>query len=332
MERLQSILLAAAVLLVMPACVIALVLHPLGEPDLGAWGERPDPNTVGRWGGNASCVAISSNCIITTRHQGGGIGTSVYFGDKRYVVQQIWDEPDAGGAADLRVCRIASASGGPTYLDAVAALYTATNERNKTVVIGGFGMGRGAILGSYGYEWDGGDNQTLRWAQNKIDLTVSGRGETFSSDIIAADFDAHASPGVFGAMPYEAAIAAFDSGGGWFIEDGGRWKLAGLSHQVTGHESEVGETWYSPPDDIDAVRVSSYAFWIQSAIPRRISGDLNYDDWVDFFDFTLLAAWWQAAGCGASNGFCGGADFAPSDGFVDGLDLGRMAENWLSGY
>jgi hypothetical protein len=332
MERLLSILLAAALLAGGPSLSIALVLHPQGEPDPAAWTDRPDPNTVGRWSGNASCVAVSSNCIITTRHQGGGTGTSVYFGEKRYVVEETWNEPDADGAADLRVCRIASASGGPTHLDAVAALYTATSERNETVVIGGFGMGRGEILGSYGYEWDGGGNQTRRWGQNRIDLTASGRGETFSSDVIIADFDPYGSPGVFGARDYEAAIAAFDSGGGWYIEDGGQWKLAGLSHQVTGHESEVGETWYSPPDDIDAVRVSSYASWIESVIPQRIAGDLDYDDWVDYFDFALLAAWWQAAGCDESNGFCGGADFPPRDGVVGGLDLDRMAANWLSGY
>jgi hypothetical protein len=323
-------LLASACLLA--ANTAAIVLHPEGEPNPDTWTERPNPNVVGRWAGNASCVAVSSNCVITTRHQGGGIGSAVYLADRRYVVEDVWNEPPGGGEADLRVCRIASASGGPTYLGAIAPLYTGTRERNKTVVIGGFGKGRGASLGNYGYEWAGNDNHTLRWGQNKIDDTASGQGQNYSSDVIEADFDPYGTLGISGAKPYEAAIAAYDSGGGWFILDGGQWKVAGLSHQVSGHESEVGETWYKPPDHIDAVRVSSYASWIESVIPERIIGDLDFDDWVDFSDYGILSGWWISDNCDGSNRFCDGADFEPSDGRVDWLDLGRMADNWLSGY
>ncbi len=59
--------------------VWGIVLHTDNEPNLATWVDRPSTGVVGRWGTNASCVAIAPNYVITTRHQGISSGTTVEF-------------------------------------------------------------------------------------------------------------------------------------------------------------------------------------------------------------------------------------------------------------
>ena len=143
---------------------------------------------------------------------------------------------------------------------------------------------------------------------------------------------------------YECIVAVHDSGGGWFIKEGGVWKVAGLSravepHYEEGHEGDPAyillESWFrdrsnpalSDADVFDAVRISSYAQWISQTIPEVPPGDLTGDDHVDGADFAVFAAYWQRTDCGAPD-WCRGADCEP-DGDVDGLDLAAFAEHWL---
>ena len=310
--KMATLLLAVVLLFYGAGPALGIVLHPDGEPNLANWTDRPNPNVVGRWGSNASCVAVSSNCVITTRHQGGGINTPVEIGGNTYIVTEIWNH----STADLRVAKLYGAN-----LTSFVGLYEYTNETNKEIVMGGYGKGRGILLDSYGYTWSGSSNQTQRWGQNKVNGT--GNAEDIAgriSDVIIADFNG---PGV---QPYEAAMAEWDSGGGWFIYDGNEWKVAGLSRGVTDNS---GESWFNPPDSLDAVRVSSYTAWILGTIPDRLPGDLTGDDRVDFADFAVLTQYWLDMGC-ASPDWCAGADSEP-DGDVDWADLAFLIENWLSG-
>ena len=290
-----------------------IVLHPDGEPNLASWTDRPDPNIVGRWSNNASCIAVSSNCVITTQHQGGGVGTYVEIGGNTYIVTDIWNH----STADIRVAKLYGAN-----LRTYVPLYTNTTERLKLIVMGGYGKGRGNPLMDgndvYGYTWSGSNNQTQRWGQNKINQTGTGGGNY----VIIADFDGH---GVLGAQPYEAAIADWDSGSGWFIKVGDIWKIAGLSRGV----EHFGESWFDPPDGMDAVRISSYAVWISETIPEYVQGDLTDDDWVDFADFAVLGQYWLSTEC-ESPDWCSGADFEP-DGDVDWADLAFLIDGWLNG-
>ena len=312
-ESLIYALLAATFLFYGTGPALGIVLHPDGEPNLANWTDRPDPNVIGRWGSNASCVAVSSNCVITTRHQGGGVDTYVDIGGNTYIVTEIWN----CDTVDLRIAKLYGAN-----LTSFVGIYEYTNETNKEIVMGGYGKGRGILLDSYGYTWSGSSNQTQRWGQNKVNGTgnvedIVGR----ISDVIIADFDGY---GVQGAQPYEAAMAEWDSGGGWFIYDGNKWKVAGLSRGVTDHD---GESWFNPPDSLDAVRVSSYAWWISQTIPERVPGDLTGDDWVDFADFAVLTQYWLNTGCEYPD-WCAGADFE-HDGDVDWADLAFLMNGWL---
>jgi len=317
-----------------------IILHPNGEPNLVTWTDRPPNDVVGRWGSIATCVAVSSNCVITVRHAGGGIGTLVEIGGKTYTITQIWNH----STADLRIAKLNGAN-----LANFVDIYGLTDETGKSIVTGGYGKGRGAILQNmgitYGYQWDNAGNTTLRFGTNKIKSTQddSDLGGLIS-DIVIADFDGL---GEGGSTTYESALADHDSGGGWFINVSGTWKVAGLSravevHYEQGHDNDpnyaiYNQTWfrnaYNPskldPDYIDAVRLSSYATWINLTIPPRLPGDMTGDDWVDFADFAVFASYWLDTDCHAPD-WCLGADFEP-DGDVDLADLAEFTYYWLTG-
>ncbi len=309
------------ILLTSSVC-FGLVLHPgPGEPNLVTWTDRPKDDVIGKWYKyntsdpnkpifNASCVAVSSNAIITIRHQGGGVLSNVWLADVKYTVEQIINAPDN---VDLRLCRVKRTSPGATYLQYVP-LYTQTDERNKDIIIGGFGKGRGnPISDGIGDGWSWANNHgVLRWGTNKIlnkdwnDIVSTG---TYDSNVIISKFDPCET------TDYEAAIAVYDSGGGWFIEDSGQWKVAALSAYVL----HSGVSYYNPATEQYGIRISSYADWISLNIPARMDGDYSGNYSVNLLDFSILAGHWQRTDCAANND-CDGADFEP-DGDVDIEDL-----------
>jgi hypothetical protein len=336
-ENLIYGLLAAVFLFCCTRPALSIVLHPDGEPNLVTWTDRPDSNVVGRWGSNASCVAVSSNCVITVCHSGEGIGTLVELGGKTYTVAKTWN----CGTADLRVAKLYGAN-----LTSFVGLYEDTNEIGKEIVIGGYGDGRGALLKTsgitYGYEWDNSTNTTLRLSTNKVEDTKDDSTiGSLVSDIIIADFDGLND---YQATIYEGIPADHDSGSGWFIKDGDTWKVAGLSRAVSTHYEEghsgdpayrLYESWFrnradpnTPlPDYLDAVRLSSYATWILETITKRLPGDLTGDDWVDFADFAVFAQYWQNTECEFPD-WCAEAD-CEHDGDVDWADLAALVNGWL---
>jgi hypothetical protein len=332
---------AAAVVLAMSSAVYGLVLHPGGEPDMGTWTDRPNAAVVGRVhyydGSNnyyGSCVAIGPNFMITARHVRGEIGSSVYFGGVEYIVRSVWYEPADGGSADLRVCGISRPSGEPANLSEYASPYTVANELNKDIVMGGYGGGRGAerpVDGPpyYGYAWVY-SNTTQRWGQNKIGGYATVNSGGYTSNTVKADFDAL---GTGGARPYEAAVAVWDSGGGWFIDVSGVWKVAGVSAYV----SRNYESWYDPPDSLYAVRISSYYTWIEGVLAESfcmlpMAADITDDCKVDVEDLGELASQWLRNNCDANNNWCDGADYGPQDGVVNMHEFSVMASEWLLDY
>lgn len=318
-RKLLIIFASAVLILCMPFFSFAIILHPGAEPNLADW---PDANAVGRWSSNASCVAVSSNAIITTRHQGGGVGTLIWFEGIEYIVKEVLPEPGPN-AADLRLCRVERTQPGATYLK-YAPLYTLTGEKSKEFRISGFGKSRGSAVSDangIGYLWTG-NNTIQRWGTNKIlkfgwyhdDEPVN----AYISDLIVSEFDPCET------TPYEAAVASHDSGGGWFIEEGGVWKVAALSAYV----QYGGVSYYDPAEKQWGIRISSYADWVSQNIPNRVDGDYSGDYEVDFVDFNILAGNWQRNDCLANNN-CDGVDFEP-DGDVDWDDLFLLLDNWLN--
>jgi len=314
-----------------------LILHTSGEPNIASWTDRPPAEVIGRWGYSGSCVVISPDCVITTRHQGGGLYTSVEIGGVKYTVSNIWDH----NTADLRIAKLRGAN-----LTRFVGIYENTDEVGKDVVIGGYGLGRGEILQklgiTYGYGWNNGGNTTLRLGTNRIEETESDSTiEDYTSDVVIADFDG-LNEGQ--AVIYESIPASYDSGGGWFIKAGNKWKAAGLSRAVTmhfeeGHENDpnyaIYEAWFrdradpnTPLSDyMDAVRISSYAQWIKGVFRKESPADLNGDGYIGLGDFAIFAQHWAETNCQGPD-WCSGADLK-GDGYIDYEDLAEFAKQWL---
>ena len=352
-ENTQSgvmLLCAGLSMLLLTACAYGLVLHPDGEPPVN-WTAKPPDSVVGQWGSNASCVAIAPNYILTARHQGGGIGTSVVFSGVNYLVAQIWNEPSTAGSADLRICRIKQVpppedpnADIPANLHYYVTLYIRTDEAGQDVVIGSYGDGRGAELKqtnqTYGYQWDGSTNTTQRWGSNTVDATLAnGAAAGFVTDLLRSDFDGL---GEGNSTPYEAAGADHDSAGGWFVQCEGVWRLMGLNLYVEGHENFPEQTWFremtnpnsSDPDINWALRISSYASWINSIVApptcvSLVAGDFSGDCSTDGTDLDLLIGQWRRTDCSAANNDCAGVDFQP-DGSVNMLEFAFLTAGWLT--
>ena len=273
-----------ALLGLLPAGSQALVLH---EGSSGP-AVRPPDTAIGRWSGNASCVAVGPDMILTTRHQFSGVGAPVVFGDTDYQVAEIF----AHHEADLRLARVVPTEGGVADLTPVD-LYTTSphapwiDEIDYEAVIGGYGKARGDDLYSgdihYGYTWADSTNTVLRWGENDVESlgTAHDSKNGFTTEVIVADFD------LAGGLGAEAAPADYDSGGGWFVDVSivgpPDWRLAGLTRGVT----RIGESWFRqkdggpPGDTLDAVRTSVYAAWIDAVLhPHQWVTDAD-GNWFD---------------------------------------------------
>ena len=271
----------AAVLCLMPAApAFGLVLHPGAEMPAS---ERPADGAIGRWVDNGSCVAVGPNYIITTRHQSYDPGYAVWIDGVEYRTAEIFNHYEA----DIRVVRITKPGGQDANLSYYVAPYTGTTEEFDTAVLGGYGKGRGSTLltgggVAYGYTWAGTANNTLRWGANRIDdAPAAPVNQGYKSYLLTADFDAPDAPGNAYGVAYEAIAADWDSGGGWFVDVSpsgtGDWRVVGLS-RATEHGIER-QAWFRnsttgalDPDYMDAVRVGSYARWI--------NGILNTTTWT----------------------------------------------------
>ncbi len=331
------VLVLIAVLFWTAGFALGVILHPDGEPNLVTWTDRPIDDVVGRWRSNASCVAVSSNCVLTVRHAGSSVNALVEIAGQQYTVSQVWDH----NTADLRIAKLYGAN-----LANFVDIYQNTNEVGKNFVVGGYGDGRDGLLDTngitYGYQWDGASNTTLRFGTNRIQSFANDSNLVgLISDVVIADFDGL---GEGFSTTYESMPADHDSGCGWFIKIGGVWKVAGLSraveaHYESGYEGDPNyaiydQSWFRDsndpnvlsPDYFDAVRLSSYAQWLRDTLPQ--AGDLNGDDDVDFTDFSVFALYWLSSDCQAPS-WCHGADLQP-DGNVNWADLAEFASHWLA--
>jgi hypothetical protein len=311
-----------------------VIFHPDGEPNLATWTDRPPQAVVGRWGGNASCVAVSANCVITTRHQGVSMGVPVVVDGSTYRISRLW----LHDSADLCIAELEGA-----HFQHIVPLVDNSNEVGSSMVIAGYGNGRGGILQTsdivYGYGYDRLANMTLRMGTNRIDSITTNKD---GMAILVADFDGLSRKG---STPYECIPAIYDSGGGWFILQDTKWKLAGLcesveSHYQEGHEDDPQylipyEAWFgnksdplrADPDLFGAVRIQPYVGWIKPILCQAHGGDFNQDGSIDLQDFAIVAEYWSRSDCRLTQD-CMGADSEP-DGDVDFEDLSCFIQNWL---
>jgi hypothetical protein len=227
----------------------------------------------GHWAGGFEGTPIASRYFISAAHLGGGVGQAIYFGGKNHTVVAQYDDP----STDLKIYKIADT------FSTFAPLYTSTNEVGKRAMIFGRGTGRGDAVvvngQTKGWKW-GTQDKVDSWGENMVSSTLDG-GSGFGQ-LLKFTFNK-------GGLTNEGALSTGDSGGGVFINDGGKWKLAGLNYLVEGpfsltsggatfnaslfdkggvylQGSKITDTTADVPGAFYATRVSSRISWINSIL------------------------------------------------------------------
>jgi len=146
-------------------------------------------------------------------------------------------DPNTGlGSADLRIYQVSGNLNLPCL-----SLYCDDPSVGTDVVMAGFGntsLGNTSpnpLLGNYPWV----TSFQSRWGTNQLETSAA---DSFGNPVLVTDFSSPLdSPTMF-----EGQNAGGDSGGGWFINNGGTWELAGLSFAVgstdgTSNPSEYGD-------------------------------------------------------------------------------------------
>lgn len=248
---------------------------------------------------NASSVAVDRCWILTAAHvaNDGGSGNLILDGET-YVEQERIFHP----TADLALVRYDKPFPG-YYLLHSGGIYHLEGKANRPVMVYdplimvGFGYDGSVSASSFTQ----GSSRRKRWGTNRgVNATTvygdeDGDGTAdFISSGFTVDFD-------LSDTPYEAGGNVFDSGGPYFIETAGGWRLCGIN---------VGRQGAGPFTGNSAVMVSDYAAWIRDQIP-------DYDT-----DMDGLPDWWETL-------YAGDPLAMERDGRSDG-DPFTNYEEWLA--
>ncbi|MEM1028481.1 MAG: PEP-CTERM sorting domain-containing protein [Planctomycetota bacterium] len=296
----------------------ALIVQP-GGPGESLPTDLP-LDAIGKWGNNAAAVAVAPGWVLTTRHQdvlNNPPDRNVVFDGVTYVA-----DTDAqitfGDNIDLRLVPIFE-NGEAATLSSFVGIYDGTiSPRTTTTVLVGFGPTIGEA-DTDGFDWAGSlnANNGLNVGQNRINTTDTISGGTYSGmSVLVADFDRDGTLGPNGAVEFEATASFGDSGGSWFVNDNGTWKVAGLTHaiEIDGDDDGIAST---TNDDYDA-----QAFYGQKIFATDltgfasdfiVTGDYNGNGLVDAADYTIWADTFGStldlAADGNGNGVVDAADY-----------------------
>lgn len=272
----------------------ALIIQPAAY-DPGASGALAGPTDWFARYTNGGAVAIGPHHVITSRHldDNDAVGKQVIFpATSAFAGTYTVTGATPIGTADLQVLTI----NGPALTN-YASVY-AGSVINQQVVIGGFGPTTGStryvdgnspaaakpLVGYNESVVDPINNNPLLFGKNIIDSFASSGG----SSLIVADFDGPESQPTLGAsdpnrvllnytapaptdpIAYEAYLGAGDSGGGWFINNGGVYQLVGISKDVLGY-AIGGQNVALFGSQFRAVDVTQYSSQIALAIPEPTS-------------------------------------------------------------
>jgi len=287
-----------------PPFCYGIILFPQAEPNT-LWTGKPGGNVVGRWGANASCVAISPFHVITAKHAGGGVGTSVVIGGIFYEVIDYFPH----FSADISVSR----------LDGVLEGYVNIYENSdllegEEMVLGGYGVGRGNEIyksgygfgGLIGWQWGSGGNIVQGWGTNKM--------VRYWDDRILMDFDML---GLSESSIYECCLTLYDSGCGLFKFCNDQWYVTGVGATSSNYTYPNSSVFDYRITNMGFVRIDTYYEWICGII--YYDADFNKDFKINMKDFSILSSGWLGSGVSDLDG----------DNIVDILDLVIFSEFWL---
>jgi hypothetical protein len=242
----------------------------------------------GNWGGGFHGTPIHKNYFITAEHLGGAVGQNIYFQGKNYMTTASYSDP----SSDLKIYKISSSF--PSW----APIYTGTSETGKRAMVFGRGTTRSSEVkkGTTLKGWKWGTQDKIRsWGENNVSGTLS--DPTFGP-LLKFTFNRQ---GTGGALYNEGTLSNGDSGGGVFIKDGTKWKLAGINYltdnpfSLTGTDSGFSasifdkgglytrsggawkfntDTFTDIPGNWYATRISSRQSWIKSIVGTVSTGAL----------------------------------------------------------
>ena len=200
---------AFAVLLLGTGDPAANTTAPTGELAGSGWQYQ------GRFGDFLG-TAVGRNFFITAKHLGALGRVFTFHGVDYEVVQRIDDR-----WSDLTIWRVAG------DLPVWAPLYPREDELGQRLVVIGRGGERGSDVvkegALRGWSW-GAETRVERWGENVVSRIAYAGVEKY---FLYAAFDSTGGPN-------EAHLTSGDSGGAVFLNDGGRWKLAGINYSVEG--------------------------------------------------------------------------------------------------
>jgi len=220
--------------------------------------------------GVGSAVAVGMRYMLSNRHFTIGPGSTVTVDGTPYTVTETYNVPDWGGSntPDLRLFKVDAPL--PGYYELYDGAFA---DPDKRVILAGTGYDGTINVGDSTYTWSTSTGRGMGWGTNEHESFVQVTSGIYTSFCMQMNFDV-------GDTAYEAGIASGDSGSGVFYNDGGTWKLAGVSAYVG---AQVG----GPPWDRNyAISMFPHADWIrENAV---LAGDVNDDGLSNADDIDLL--------------------------------------------
>jgi len=296
------------------SCPAATIRDDVGDEPYLALASQSQYDCVGRVSGGTG-VLIRPDWMLTAGHL---MGTSTFTIHKAGVTTTY--STVAGSAVrfpdeDIALVQLTE----PVADVAPARLFDASmgSELGRVGTFVGLGQTGTGLTG------DTKPGGTKRAGNNMIDTDGT---EWFDSPaVLLTDFDNPRNPadnrmGSPTPLSLEIGSAHGDSGGGLFIEQGGRMFLAGIQVRLW-YVDGTADADYG--DGGVFVRVTTFRDWLAATLPTPLPGDANYDGRVDRLDAAVLAAHWLAAECV----FWEDGDFN-TDGRVDDLDASILAAHW----
>jgi hypothetical protein len=271
----------------------------------------------------SSSVAIGEYWILTAAHVADDnssilnfsnivVNGTVYY-PQEIILHAAADDPDHSNNTDLALVRFDKPFPGwyPLY---AGEFPTRPSSSKLNAALVGYGV-TGTVSSAYytPAPYNDPSSGIKRWGSQQIDgdMTFSypsdGPAGYFTNAIgFKMDFD-------LTNTDYEAGVAAYDSGGGAFVQDGATWTLAGINTTIL--KSSL-LTPSGSADRIFAVSVPAYTNWITQTMDE-ITGDDDSDGipnwWEEQFGTNVVAGSDQDG-----DGFSGEeeyiADTDPTDG------------------
>lgn len=270
-----------------PSARCGVILDGVPDSQYLAWAGQPQFQASGRLG-SGSGTLIASNWVLTAAHVGIGNFT---IGGNTYTAAQFIPHPqftlnggDINYGYDIALVRLTTNVVGITP----ASVYTGSNEVGSLATLSGYGA---TGVGSSANPTGGG---TYRAGTNVVDVVYSfsdgPNGKIGAKNaLLVTDFDAPAGIGTAGqynttgsATPtsLEYHLASGDSGGGMFLQENGKWFLAGVNSGVDSQRGWDGTNNASLNNQLFGygaisamTRVSSYQSFIGqfTAVPEPSS-------------------------------------------------------------